>query len=155
MYKRILVPVDGSETSNKALVTALQFARDFGGRVRLVHVVEELTYVTGNDSSGYSGALATVMREAGEKILAGALAIAQSAGVPADSMLFDQPGERLAETVADAAKRWNADLIVAGTHGRRGLGRVLMGSGAEQIVRLAPVPVLVVRLPEGDSHAQA
>ena len=48
--------------------------------------------------------------------------------------------------MANAAKRWNADLIVVGTHGRRGLGRVLLGSGAEQIVRLAPVPVLVVRL---------
>lgn len=155
MYKRILVPVDGSETSNKALVTALQFARDFGSRVRLVHVVEELTFVTGFDPSGYSGELATVMREAGEKILASALAIAQSAGVPADSMLFDKPGERLAETVADAAKLWNADLIVAGTHGRHGLGRVLMGSGAEQIVRLAPVPVLVVRLPEGSPPSPA
>ncbi len=155
MYKRILVPVDGSETSNKALVTALQFARDFGGRVRLVHVVEELTYVTGFDPSGYSGELATVMREAGERILAGGLAIAQSAGVEADSMLFDKPDERLAETVADAARRWNADLIVAGTHGRRGLGRVLMGSGAEQIVRLAPVPVLVVRLPEGSPPSRA
>ncbi|MDP3797007.1 MAG: universal stress protein [Polaromonas sp.] len=155
MYKRILVPVDGSETSNRALVTALQFARDFGGRVRLVHVVEDLTYVTGDDPSGYSGKLATVMREAGERILAGGLAIAQSAGVQADSMLFDNPGERLAETVADAARRWNADLIVAGTHGRRGLGRVLMGSGAEQIVRLAPVPVLVVRLPESSQPSPA
>lgn len=154
MYKRILVPVDGSETSNKALVTALQFARDFGGRVRLVHVMEELTYLTGYDPYGYSGDLVTVMRETGEKILDQGMAMAQSAGVEADSMLFDS-GERLAETVADAAKRWNADLIVAGTHGRRGLGRVLMGSGAEQIVRLAPVPVLVVRLPDGDSHAQA
>jgi nucleotide-binding universal stress UspA family protein len=47
--------------------------------------------------------------------------------------------------VSDAAKRWNADLIVVGTHGRRGVGRVLMGSGAEQIIRLAPVPVLVIR----------
>lgn len=155
MYKRILVPVDGSETSNKALVTALQFARDFGGRVRLVHVMEELTYLTAYDPYGYSGDLVTVMRETGEKILDQGMAMAQSAGVEADSMLFDKSGERLAETVADAAKRWNADLIVAGTHGRRGLGRVLMGSGAEQIVRLAPVPVLVVRLPDSDSQAHA
>jgi len=155
MYKRILVPVDGSETSNKALVTALQFARDFGGRVRLVHVMEELTYLTAYDPYGYSGDLVTVMRETAERILDQGMAMAQSAGVEADAMLFDKSGERLAETVADAAKRWNADLIVTGTHGRRGLGRVLMGSGAEQIVRLAPVPVLMVRLPDSDSHAQA
>ena len=105
MYKRILVPVDGSETSNKALVTALQFARDFGGRVRLVHVMEELTYLTAYDPYGYSGDLVTVMRETGEKILDQGMAMAQSAGVEADSMLFDKSGERLAETVADTW-RW-------------------------------------------------
>jgi nucleotide-binding universal stress UspA family protein len=60
-------------------------------------------------------------------------------------MLFDKLGERLAETVANGAKDWGAELIVLGTHGRRGVGRLLMGSGAEQIIRLAPVPVLVVR----------
>ncbi len=57
--------------------------------------------------------------------------------------------------VADAAKEWNADLIVVGTHGRRGVGRALMGSGAEQIIRLAPVPVLVVRLGEGSGSKAA
>ena len=47
--------------------------------------------------------------------------------------------------VADEARRWNADLIVVGTHGRRGVGRMLLGSGAEQVIRMAPVPVLVIR----------
>lgn len=155
MYKRILVPVDGSETSNKALVTALQFARDFGGRVRLVHVLEEQTYLTGFDPYGYSGELVTVMREAGTRILDQGMAMAQSAGVQADSVLFDKSDKRMAETVADAAKHWKADLIVAGTHGRRGLERALIGSGAEQIVRLAPVPMLVVRLPDGNSPSGA
>ncbi len=71
----------------------------------------------------------------------------EAAGVEADNMLFDNFGERLGDAVADAAKRWNADLVVVGTHGRRGIGRVFLGSGAEQIIRLAPVPVLVVRDP--------
>ena len=47
--------------------------------------------------------------------------------------------------IANAAREWTADLIVLGTHGRRGIGRVLLGSGAEQIIRLPPVPVLVIR----------
>jgi nucleotide-binding universal stress UspA family protein len=146
MYKRILVPLDGSETSNKALVAALQLARQGGGRVRLVHVVEEMSYLSGFDQyGGYSGELLRIMRENGTKILNDGMAIAKSAGVEADNMLCDKFGERLGEVVCDAAKRWEADLIVVGTHGRRGVGRVLMGSGAEQIVRLAPVPVLVVR----------
>lgn len=78
------------------------------------------------------------------------MAIAQSAGVQADTLLIDELGERLGQTVANAAKLWNADLIVVGTHGRRGVSRMLLGSGAEQIVRLAPIPVLVVR----DSDSQ-
>lgn len=148
MYKRILVPVDGSPTSNRALTTALQMARDAGGRVRLVHVVDELAYLSGFDQfGGYSGELIKAMQENGAKVLNDAMAIAQAAGVEADNMLFDNFGERLGDAVANAAKRWNADLVVVGTHGRRGIGRVLLGSGAEQIIRLAPVHVLVVRDP--------
>lgn len=146
MYKRILVPVDGSETSNKALVAALQLARQGGGRVRLIHAVEELAYLSGFDQyGGYSGDLVRIMRENAAKILGDGMAIAKSAGVEADNMLYDNFGERLGEVVADAAKSWNADLIVVGTHGRRGVDRMLMGSGAEQIIRLAPAPVLVIR----------
>lgn len=146
MYKRIIVPVDGSPTANKALVAALQLARDSGGRVRLIHVVEELAFVDGYDMyGGQTGELLQVMREAGDKVLDAALEIARSAGVDADKQLFDRFGERLGEVVANAARDWNADLIVLGTHGRRGIGRVLLGSGAEQIIRLAPTPVLVIR----------
>ena len=99
------------------------------------------------------GELIAAMRETGNKVLADAMAIALSAGVAADTLLFDNFGSRLAEVVADAAKQWDADLIVVGTHGRRGVGRVLMGSGAEQILRLAPVPVLVIRSGE-DGNAK-
>lgn len=146
MYKQILVPVDGSDTATRALVAALQLARDGGGRVRLVHVVEELAFVDGYDMyGGQTGELLQVMREAGDKVLDAGLAIARSAGVEADKQLFDKFGERLSEVVAGAARQWKADLIVVGTHGRRGIGRVLLGSGAEQIIRLAPTPVLVIR----------
>jgi nucleotide-binding universal stress UspA family protein len=152
MYKRILVPVDGSETSNKALTAALQLARDAGGRVRLVHVVDELAYVSGYDQYGGSSAeLIQIVRESGAKLLDEAMAIAQAAGVEAEKMMFDNLGERLGETIAHEATRWNADLVVVGTHGRRGIGRVFLGSGAEQIIRLAPVPVLVVRSAQSDN----
>ena len=146
MYRQILVPVDGSETANKALVAALQLAKDSGGRVRLVHVIEEWAYISGYEQFGaYADDLLDVMREAGKKVLQDAMTQAKTTGVAADSMLFDSSGGRLAEVVATAAREWNADLVVVGTHGRRGVGRMLLGSGAEQIIRLAPVPVLVVR----------
>ncbi|OOG36711.1 universal stress protein [Polaromonas sp. A23] len=149
MYKRILVPVDGSETSNKALVAALQLARESGGSVRLAHVLEDLTYLAGYEQfGGYSGDLLGIMQEAGNHILHDGVDIAQAAGVQADSVLFDKLGKRLSEVIAGAAREWNADLIVVGTHGRRGVGRALLGSGAEQIIRQAPVPVLVVRSAE-------
>ena len=155
MYRRIIVPIDGSQTSNKALVAALRLATESQGRIRLVHVVEELAYLTGYDQfGGYSGDLIKIMRETGNKVLADGAAIVQSAGVECESALYDNFGERLPEVVADEAKRWNADLIVVGTHGRRGVGRMLLGSGAEQVIRMAPVPVLVIRS-EGEPKPQA
>ena len=153
MYKRIVVPVDGSETAQKALTTALQMARESNGCVHLVHVVEGLTPMAADPYGAYSGEVIEVMRQSGRKILDDALARAE--GVQADTQLFDNFGARLAEVVADSATRFNADLMVVGTHGRRGLGRVLMGSGAEQIIRLSPVPVLVLRssqAKEADIH---
>ena len=144
MYKRILVPVDGSETSTRALIAALQMARESGGRVRLLHALDELAYL-----SGFEGAvdLLKLARDYANKTLADALDVAKSAGVPADTKLVETQGRHLGETVADEASAWEADLVVVGTHGRRGLGRVLLGSGAEQVIRLAPVPVLAVRQP--------
>ena len=119
-----------------------------GGRsvIRLIHVVDEMAYFTGLDPyAGQSYSVISVMRDAGAKILADALAIVQSAGVQADTVLVDRLGAHLAETVAGQATEWNASLIVVGTHGRKGIGRILMGSGAEQIIRLSTCPVLVIR----------
>lgn len=145
MYKRILVPVDGSETSNRALVAALQMARETSGRVRLLHAIDELAYLSAFE---YSGQVLEAARKGGAKTLEDATAIATASGVPADHKLVEVAGQRLGEVVADEARNWDADLIVIGTHGRRGVSRVLLGSGAEQVLRLAPVPVLAVRTPE-------
>lgn len=80
--------------------------------------------------------------------MADARAIAQSAGVAVDDRLVEARGMRLGEAVVQEVAPYKADLIVLGTHGRRGLGRVLLGSGAEQVIRLSPIPVLVIRSPE-------
>jgi len=141
-FKRILVPVDGSDTSKKALAVALEMARDANGRVRLFHAVDELAYVTGFE---YSGDVIKIAQQAASRVLEEAAAIAKAAGVPNDTSLVEFPGQRLGDTVAEEARKWEADLIVVGTHGRRGLGRVILGSGAEQIIRVAPIPVLTIR----------
>lgn len=149
MFKRILVPVDGSDTSTKALIAALQLARESGGRVRVLHSLDELAYVSGY---AYGADLMQIARDQAGRTLQDALAVARSAGVPADSRLVEVPVQRLGDVVADEAESWEADLIVVGTHGRHGVGRVLLGSGAEQVIRLAPVPVLSIR---GDEEGTA
>ena len=142
MYKRILVPVDGSDTSNTALTTALQLARESGGSVRLLHALDELAYLPGFE---FRGNVIEIARDNAAKVLAGGVELAKAAGIPADTRLIEAPGRRDGEVVADEASAFQADLIVVGTHGRRGLSRVLLGSGAEQVNRMAPVPVLTVR----------
>jgi nucleotide-binding universal stress UspA family protein len=142
MFKRILVPVDGSETSTRALVAAVQMARESGGRVRAMHALDELAYVSGYD---YGADLMRIAHDQAEKVVREAIEVAKGSGVPCDSRLVEAPGRRLGDIVAEEAVAWGADLVVVGTHGRRGLGRVLLGSGAEQVIRSAPVPVLVFR----------
>jgi len=146
MYKRILVSIDGSDTSNRALASAISLAKAFNARIRLVNVIDEGVYMPGYDPSGaYAGELIRAVREAGNKILRDGMDTVRAADIEVDCMLFEKFGARLGDTVADAAKLWNADLVVVGTHGRKGFNRLLLGSGAEQIIRLSPVPVLAVR----------
>ena len=145
-YHQILVPVDGSPTSEKALDEAIRLAQLTGARLRLVHVVDELSYVNGFEPAmNYLNEIIPLMREAGEKLLAHERQKALDKGVEADSVLVVEDPGRICDHVAEQARRIKADLIVVGSHGRRGIGRVLLGSDAEQIVRHAPVPVLVVR----------
>jgi nucleotide-binding universal stress UspA family protein len=145
MFKRILVPVDGSDPSTRALSTALQMARDTGGRVRLLHVLDELAYLSGYE---YNAQVLEAARKQAAKVLDDGMTAAESSGVPADKRLVESPGRRLGEVVAEEAHAWDADLVVVGTHGRRGVSRALLGSGAEQVIRMAPLPVLAVRAKE-------
>jgi len=95
-----------------------------------------------------SGAVAELLRESGEKILQHAKSRVAKNGLRVDAELFDSFAGRVCDLVVDAARAWRADLIVLGTHGRRGIGRLMLGSDAELIVRSAPVPVLLVRAAE-------
>lgn len=142
LFKKILVPIDGSNTSNKALDYALKMAQNDQAEVRMIYCIDELSVLTGHE---FSSEVMQMARDNGHAILQKGLALAQSAKIKADTRLVDRVGQRLGESVADAAGDWGADLIVLGTHGRRGIGRVLLGSGAEQVMRMSPVPVLMVR----------
>ena len=151
-YRRILVPVDGSPTSSAGLDEAIKLAKLTGARIRLVHVLDGNLFGIGCET--YVGDVLGMLSEAGARILTEAKARVDSSGATVDTFITDLVGERVCDVVAEQAKAWKADLIVLGTHGRRGARRLLLGSDAEQIVRAAPVPVLLVRMPPG-KDAQA
>lgn len=156
IYQQILVAVDGSPTSEKALDEAIRLAHLMGARLRLLHVIDVLSYCTGYETTSvYVNNTLPLMRAAGEELLAKDRQKAQALGVSVDSVLIDDALGRLCEHVAEQAQLINADLIVVGSHGRRGIGRVLMGSDAELIIRYAPVPVLVVRASEAPEPPSA
>ena len=146
MYQRILVPFDGSATSSRGLDEAIKLATLTGATVRLIHVVDVLLFATGFETAAaYAGEVIPFMKQAGEKILQEGKARVEKAGVKAETLLVDSITTRLSDAVAAQVKAWNADLIVIGTHGRRGVDRLMLGSDAEQILRSALVPVLLVR----------
>ena len=119
-------------SGTEATMSALRLARGFTNRSRIVKF-----------EGCYHGHADSLLVKAGSGLLT--FGNPTSAGVPADTKLMETPGGRLGELVADEARSWEADLVVVGTHGRHGVSRVLLGSGAEQVLRLAPVPVLAVR----------
>lgn len=156
MYQTILVPVDGSPTSDCGLREAIRLARLSGGRLRLLHVVDDLSFALGMDAyTGYSGDWLNLLREAGRKLLQDAKAVATAAGIGSDTVLYDSVEGRVAELTVAEARKWPAEVIVIGTHGRRGIGRLVLGSSAEHVLRLSPVPVLLVRAIEATEKVPA
>ena len=146
MYQRILVPIDGSPTSQRALEEALGLARQSseGPQLELLYVIEIILFPDSEIYFNYAE-LRNSMRSSGEKILAQAKKTVQDAGMAVQTRLLEADGERIASVIVEEAKRWPADLIVIGTHGRSGFSRILFGSVAEGVVRTAHVPVLLVR----------
>jgi len=145
MYQRILVAIDGSATSGRALQEAIKLAA-VKAQLRLVYVIEEAYPL---DAEGYAyidyETLQEAVRSTGQRTLAEAAEKVRRSGATAETALLDVPGERIASVIDHEALNWKADLIVIGTHGRSGLSRLLLGSVAEGVVRGASVPVLLVR----------
>jgi nucleotide-binding universal stress UspA family protein len=142
VYERILVPTDGSTGTAHVAMQALDLAEQYGSTVYVLHVVDEtassLLEATGSESE---------LEEQGERAVERIERMAQVHGV--DTVTEIQTGDP-ASGIIDYAEEIDADLIVAGTHGRSGVQRRLIGSVAERLVRHAACPVMTVRLPESD-----
>lgn len=158
MFKQVLVAVDGSPTSNRGLKAAIGLAADQHASLAIVHVVDtmasmayvgDMSYVP----ASYVDDMLEDLRTSGRRILAKAEGTARDAGVEAKTFLVETKGGTVAEAILAQARKAHADVIVLGTHGRRGLSRVLMGSDAETVLREARVPVMLVRAPEAAARS--
>ncbi len=146
MYKRILCPVDGSDSSNRSISEAIKLAVESKATIRFLHVVDTF-YPTldGFDTANYAEVI-EAWYEKGNRILNQAKADALAQGVDADVIMLETISNRVSDIVTAQVGEWSADLIVMGTHGRRGLSHLFMGSDAEAVIRTSSVPVLTVRL---------
>lgn len=140
MFKRILIAVDESEPAARAVEIGTGLSVALGADTALVHVIDpSLAYVP--EGGGSPTALLTELRREGQRLLATASARAASTGLRPEVLVREG---NPAEEILTAASEWGADLIAVGTHGRRGLERLLLGSTAEAMARQAPCPVLTV-----------
>ena len=150
MYKHILCPIDGSETANAGMHEAIQFAKEQNAQLHFLHVID--TYIPIVDMSGDFNItyMIDILRENGAKIIKKAAAAAEKAGVNADTKTIESVGGRTASYIVQEAKNWPADLIIMGTHGLRGISRLVMGSDAENVLRTSNVPILLVKSPHAE-----
>lgn len=148
MSKRIFVAIDNSSTSQKALDEAIQLAKALGASLCIATAADEGPLTQHGMGLGTYidiDKMKEEMRGASSMLLAQALDKANTAGCQAEHMLIESSQKRVAEMISEAASQWNADLIVVGTHGRRGFERLLVGSVAENLVRIATTSLMLVR----------
>ena len=144
MFKHILAPVDGSETSMAAVVKAAELAKAFGAAVTAVYVIDPypFTGVGGEFAYGQDQYLNAARAEA-RTAMEGAAQRLQAAGVQAETRVTES--HTAWRGIIDAIDACGADLVVMGSHGRRGLEKLVLGSVTQRVLGLVHVPVLVVR----------
>lgn len=142
MYKKILMPTDGSACSQKAITEGLEVAKSMGANVTFLYAVENIgsSLWISPESVPYGLELIEDLRRVGSEALSKAVELAQAAGVEAETKLVEA---KPVDAILAEAK--NHDLIVMGTHGRSGLDRFLLGSVTEAVLHRSDKPVLVLR----------
>lgn len=153
MYKHILVAIDDSETSKKALDEAILLAKFHDATLEIVHAVDESLL---QSVSAHGAALANAeplqkaMTENAQAVLDQAKEAAAAEGVTSQTRLLISQDLHVADQIAEIAEHNNVDLLVMGSHGRRGFRRLLLGSVAENVLRKVGISILIVR---GQQHA--
>lgn len=144
MFKHILVPVDGSSSSRQAIAKAAALATAFTSQVTVIYVIDPYAFSgVGTDFSyGQAEYLEAATAEAGEALTA-TKQFFENHGVSVNSSLVE--GHAIYRGILETAAAVGADLIVMGSHGRRGLEKLVLGSVTAQVLSHSRLPVLVVR----------
>jgi len=145
MYKHILAPIDGSETSARAFDAALKLARENGAELKPIYIIDVPSMMYADPASNGPVVHEAFVKE-GARLIADAVARMQGDGVQGSPQVLEANpiDDDIAQQINQTAQAFNADLVVMGTHGRRGWRRLVLGSVAERFLRISTCPVLVV-----------
>jgi len=153
MYKRIMVAVDESFMTSQVMQAAIELAKAGGARLAICHAIDE-TILAQREMAmmlpNSVGKTEARMRLGAQGFLGRLANEAQAAGIEAEIRLVESEQKHVSDMLIEAATAWQADLLVVGTHGRRGIERYFVGSAAERLVRKAQVSLLLVRGEEPD-----
>jgi nucleotide-binding universal stress UspA family protein len=138
LYASILIPVDGSENSTRAAKHAIDLAARFNSKLIGLHVIDIRVMKAAEGSSKIS----SMLESFGEGYLKDLVALASASKVKVETSLKEGLP---ADVIIEEAEERRVDLIVMGTRGLTGAKRVILGSTAEQVIRWAPCPVLVIK----------
>ena len=144
MFKHILLPVDGSQTSSMAVEKTKGLAQAFGSTVTAIYVIDPYAFsgVGADFAYGQAQYLGAATKE-GKEALSAATHLLESAGITVASSIVES--HAIYRGILEAANSVEADLIVMGSHGRRGLEKLVLGSVAAQVLAHAHLPILIVR----------
>jgi nucleotide-binding universal stress UspA family protein len=145
MYQRILVPIDGSATAERGLDEAIELAKLCRSSLVLLSVTEVYPVMMEMATATTWEQITGDLRAQGQRVLDQARERVIAQGIACEAHLEDAAAARVCDVIVDQARERRCDLIVMGTHGRRGVSHALIGSDAERVLRMAPVPVLLLR----------
>lgn len=148
MYKRIMVAVDESFMTSKVLGTAIEIAKSNGAKLAICHAIDETIFANREVEMMMPNSVGKAeyrLRLGAQGFLGKAADTARAAGVEVEIKLVESEQKHVSDMLADTSAEWQADLLVVGTHGRRGMERYFVGSVAERLVRKASTSLLLVR----------
>lgn len=144
MFEKILAPIDGSKTSDRWFSQSARLARIYGSHVRLLYVLTGSLHDHAVERGQYPSSFLATLRGCAQGVLNEAARLIAAQGVGVEQTLIDSIGAPASESILLEAKSWQADLIVMGTHGRKGYRPHEFGTDASAVLRNSPIPVMLV-----------